>query len=564
VENKFFAVVAAPGAKALAYVSKPLGTRVPIYLAGTDGAAAPLGNARVEILKKNDVRIAISAGGAEGAIVLDGAKRVVEVIPGNGTGFVGVRVDARFAFIPDFFGGDDVVFDPALFSRDSLPVPADDCLVTVQEGGRGGVMLLWGDANPNKEEDQKFLRMKGDVVSLVAAGEGAARRFTEFRVRPGTKTSAFVAVLEDPNGYFHYENLSKTRLVYDKKTDDNDPPEKMYSVVSFGWKPPFAAQWHTVLVKKPEDGIVRTKTWPLWHRKGPRRVHNELYGNHQHPSGVKSGRWTMHLERRFGPYALALNVPKVRTKRTPSDKVVLDEVFKQAIGVGPCVAETDKKGAKKKQAFCAGSDSILKYAEEGDGELFLEYSKRIYNCAESKLAEVARYRTAAAQVRKAAAALSPAAAADQKLVTRLKKYADELEESWDTSNKLLRARLKKDKEKTYKVPFKAWDFLTEEELARLELGLAFFAKIHDFDKQLLEKYNKDFKTLAKIYDSARLQWKHPGRSMDAVALKTRVLIRQIRQDASFSVTDDPAVKKLVKEVRKLTEDALTPPKKKKK
>ena len=344
IETPTLLAVLPAGGQTIALLSKGAGPAkyVRLDLAILDAAGKPAGKiAGLKLAQRTQdaVTIAFQAGAAEAKLSAGLGKCAVEIAPGRGAAGLEVRGLGRYSFLPDFFGN-DVLYDAAEVRSARAAVPAESFLVQLLDGQAALAMLVWppegGKDDPPGERD----------VSLLAQGDGPDRRFAASQVGFGGK-SIYVALLAG-QGIWGGHDLSAA--------------EKDKTFVVPTWRPPFDAQWMTILARRPAVGAAKglaAETMPL--RALPAagdQPYSDVFVHPWVPSWLAGGEWRLHLEgslthmmtgqKEPQPAALvAINYPRDRTVKTPPDAYTLVDVMRQSLGAGPCEYVLDIEGINK-------------------------------------------------------------------------------------------------------------------------------------------------------------------------------------------------------------------------
>jgi len=237
VENDRLMVLVAQGATgptvAAKGTSSPL-VEVTVSAAGT--SMGSVGGVRLAKLDGAEAVLGFTAGTAEVELALRVGAAHVEVRPGRNAYSLTARASARYAVVPDF-SGHDSLYDPTHHAADARPVRAENLLVHLLDGEQAILLLLWkGAADAKPQEKKPAAPRQRRRVGLLAAGEGASRRFTASRIEfLGRPVS--VALLE---GRALWHEVAAREL----------PGAR---TVRVEWKRPFDARWRADLTVEGFD-----------------------------------------------------------------------------------------------------------------------------------------------------------------------------------------------------------------------------------------------------------------------------------------------------------------------
>lgn len=251
VENDRLTVLVAQGTTGPTVAAKgtsSLPVEVTVSTAGAGGTGVPpvagempappgsVGGVRLAKLDGAEAVLGFVAGGAEVELALRVGAAHVEFRPGRNAHSLTARASARYAIVPDF-AGHDSLYDPTRHAADARPVPAENLLVQLLDGEQAILLLLWkGAADAKPQEGTATAPRQRRGVGLLAAGEGASRRFTashiEFLGKP-----VCVALLAG-EGLWHAADLCEL------------PGAK---TVRTGWTRPFEARWRADLTLEGYD-----------------------------------------------------------------------------------------------------------------------------------------------------------------------------------------------------------------------------------------------------------------------------------------------------------------------
>jgi len=556
LENKYLKVEA--GGKGLMVTSKAGGTTVELVL----------------VDKKGGVKGKLN----EGQVKLPAGQNFIEVSPAGEA--LEVRIKSRFAFIPEFYGA-DALFDPTITKQDLLYVAAENFLISVAEGGKGGVMFLW-------PSDGKQLPM------LVAEGEGEARRFTKMRVT-FDKKSVFVAVMDHPQGLFPYiTGLSTKDLAYNKRVKSTRTYK--YAEVKSGWKFPYDAMWWTILTKPIEGPVTGmpghsfrvTKSTFSW---------NDIEDVYRLPTAKhSSGEWVLELEerKRYRPRYSALTYPRTRVVRaakrvpfgkTPADVVTLTDVIFNALGKDAYDKVIGREGVRPRGcapkgeplvwATCGGSWSLwctvgcdcsnIRKGDRGkpNKEKFYKTTQGLMHFVDYGVKRIKEYRDMSKAVIKLCDEESAKNPKLKNAAEKIAKAAKAMEELWEKEdhhyNKAVNEKRKKfANTKKGNATVSPWDFLTDEEAKNISMASpGVMQKLRDWCRKLYDEYaEKDQPTMAKLYGITRMQWTEAGGRMDGILVFSRKTAQSIRQQAALIAVDSPEARELALKVRKMAMDSL--------
>ena len=337
IENQALVVVLPAGGREIILLSKGDGpaaaARHALALVGSrDRQTGGLDGIHLIDYDEGEAVVGFAAGEVEARLKLELGKCFVEVIPGKSAAAVQLRGPARFAFVPDFFG-DDVLFDARQVAATRVFAPAENFIVSLDEGHASLAMLAWPKDG-------------GDEVLLFPERSGSDRRFTTTQVSFDGK-SVFAAVLARP-GIWCEKDLATV------------PKDK--TVVVDGWRPPFPAKWMTILVRRPAAGAAagiasETLPVPTLPTAGD-QPYSDVYYHPWVPSWFSGSEWRLHLETSrqhmmthkqvpVPEHLLAINYPRDRVRETPLDALTLVDVMRQSLAAGPCEYILDLEGLNK-------------------------------------------------------------------------------------------------------------------------------------------------------------------------------------------------------------------------
>lgn len=370
VENPDLLLLVPAGADTISVVSKGAGkakgVRLALALLDGQGRQAPaIRRVALAAVGPSDAVVELATAEAEAKLKAALGKPFVEVIPGKGAAAVQVRGQARFAFLPDFFGN-DVLYDAREIAGGSVFAPAENFLVSLLDGGAALGMLVW----PQGGAEEVVLRIEG---------EGPSRRFASVQADFHGK-SLFVAVVAR-EGIWHAEPLASAK----RDTTFLVP----------GWQPPFPAKWMTILARRPAVGAksgiasesLEIKALPA---KGD-TPYSDVYVHPWAPSWLTGKEWRLHLETELThmmtrekvkspDFLLAVNYPRDRVKETPLDAFTLVDVMRGALGAGPCEYILDLEGLNKTRSTGAagtGKPTAAATCSERGGLMYYYLSERM-------------------------------------------------------------------------------------------------------------------------------------------------------------------------------------------
>jgi len=552
LENKYLTVTPSADGKGVTLTSKLGGTKADVVLVDAKGGVrGKLGKNKLKLPADRNF-VEVSAGG-----------HALEV-----------RVKARFAFIPDFHGFDPL-YDPTLCKENRLHVPAENFLVTVCEGGAGGVMLVWPSGGKQ-------------IPTLVAEGRGAERRFTKTRVTFGG-SKVYVAVMDHPRKLFPYKNsLAEAKLDYAHEVKPRERPYK-YAVVKTGWKFPYKASWYTILAKpyplvkrlenmKNEKGEyviagnikkaappvsgIPSETWSV--RSRYKFGWSDVMNTYRFMSRSEGGEWVLNLEKRFKPYHAAVTYPRTRYLGTPKDAITVSDVLYETLGKAEAYKVVDHAGLKGRwvgipkgeptvDATCAGWHMLNTYFKNKQKDKFLERLQGMYNFCHYNKVRIDEFRKMARDVIAACREASKDAKL-KALSTRLIHCAEHVEELWEEENKHFRKSVitsLKTKSK-FRGQWFLFEGLTEAEAKKIELDDKFFKRIKD---HCLASYDSYLKKGTPTH-LVRPHWTDPGGTLDGIISCARRVACRIRQEAALAGVHSPEERAFALKIRGMVQKTL--------
>jgi len=560
MENKYLKVTKTADGKGVTLTSKVGGSSADVY--PVDAAGNPKGTLGKSTMK------------------LDEAKHALEIT--GGAEAVEVRVKARFSFIPEFHG-DDMLYDPTVCKPDTLYVPAEHFLISVPEGGKCGVALMWP-------------RGGKQAPILIAEGEGAARRFTKTRVVLNGK-GIYIAIMDHKDGLFPYiENLSADKLTYNLPVRQ-EYKGLFYAEVKSGWKFPFAGGWWAIVAKPqtlvmPEHGrnkaggpifaaTVKERNEPVGGMPSSSYVAHKFRGGWDdvlktyqkvNGTGAPGSEWMLHLEERFGPYHAALLYPKTRTRAsyrtmgtTPPDAMTFAELLIETLGKKEAFAVVDydgisrwvghggrgtgiPKGQPKIDATCAGWGVLPKTIKTNKAK-YMERTQACYNFCFYNKVRIDEYLKMAKDVITFCKDTSKKNPKLKDLAERVAKAAEYADKLWEEENTSFRGRVLKSVGSKSRYGGKWFNFLSKEDAEKVCLDADFFKKI----KEHFVKCFDDPEGKKKI---SRSQWTDTGGTLDGIVAGERAVAIYIRQEASLSGVRTPEEREWAFKIREMTQKAL--------
>jgi len=518
-------------------------------------------------------------------------KNFVEVLPSGEA--LEVRLESRFALIPEFYSS-DVLFDPRLCQRDLLYVAAENFLISVAEGGKGGVMLLWPSGG-------------AQIPMLVADGKDADRRFTKTRITFDGK-SIFVSIMDHPDGLFPYvDSLEKRELDFIHSIHPERKNWK-YAEVKSGWRFPFSAMWWTILTKPSPMAVsvpyTKEKPWhavnfdePVASVSGipgesfrvdkPQRRWNDVRNAYRWPTARHpDGEWVLELEERFQPYHAALTYPRTRvpvfyTKygpATPPECLVVTDVIHHTLGKetydrvigreGVQNRGTAPRGEPSVMATCAGSWELWIYAgrpkpERRNKEKFYGHTQALCHFLNYGVARVNEYRQMAKETIQVCQEAADNSSTLEDAAERMIRVAETMEKLWEHENEYYRGRVKENRERyaDYKwgsLTITPWEFLTDEEIETISLDTPGVPEqMRDWCRDMYDKYaEKDPETMSALYGLGRMQWTCPGGRLDGMLVSCRGFAQGLRQRAALIGVNSREARELALKVRRLALESL--------
>jgi len=560
-ENKFLSVGPSADGKGVTLTAKTGGgTKIDLYL--TDAKGNITGK-----LSENQVKLS--------------DKNFVEVSPAGEA--LEIRATMRFSFIPEFFSM-DVLYDPALFNRNLLYIPAENFLIGVMEN-KNGFMALWP---PEGKQ----------VPMLVAEGKGETRRFTKMRVT-FDKQKIYVAIMDHKAGIFPYvANIEKHKLDFSKPIHVSRK-KLLYGELRTGWKFPFDAMWWTVLAQadsKKELGIT-SKSFAV---DNPRHQWNDAEDATRWPSAVhaKDGNeWVLELEKRYWPYNSAITYPRTRSdkayaghmkrkfgynKTTPGDIFTVTDVIFNTLGKNNYDKVIGREGIKNRwlaptgepwvYATCGGSWNL--WSSQGfistgyngkakpNKDKFWDISQGLVYFLNYGMLRVGEYRTMSEDIIKQCkdeAKKNPKLKVPSERIAAAAAKIEEifLHEDEKYSEYVKKWRKKWSNVKAGAATIKMWPFLSDEEIKNISLATPQVPeKIRDWCRKIFDKHIGDKLTFNKINMYQGVMWKAAGAKMDGVLVMQRRNTKLLRQQAALACTESPEARAFALTVRKTAFDTM--------
>jgi hypothetical protein len=337
LNDRLIVVLRGKGGGAEVYAQTAGGPKRRVLLSPIGAAdRQPGGLASVRILENNPGAVMLAAtfttsdGTCSVSYRLAAGQMIVEVRPGEGTGWLAIRGEARYVVVPDFFGN-DMVFDAETLSHPRLPLPAENFFLTLSDQGNAQIMCVW----PSRKQGATAIRSPAGR----APGASGAPAITGCEIEAVKDKSLWVAVLDGD------------KLWHERAVSAEDAKEDMI----LGWKPPFPAKWRADLLGG--DGSARS-----WYFHNPDEA-----GGPSHPCCLEAGRAVLRLQRdeRTAPptwrYPAALVVYAMdRDRATPLTTFCPMDVLRNTLGVGPCqyILQTEGLAAE------ATPDSMMTWIEK--------------------------------------------------------------------------------------------------------------------------------------------------------------------------------------------------------
>ena len=220
LNDRLAVVLRAKGAGGEVYCQTPAELKKRAVLApiGASGSAAA-SLSGVQIIENNPGAVMIEAAFkmADGVACslkyrLTAGQISVETRPGDGAAKLAVRLQSRYAVVPDFFG-DDMVFSAAGWPRSRLALPTENFLLNLLDGGNAMAMCVWQSNRQNAE--------------AAIAGEGTRRAIDGCEIECMKDKNIWVAFIEGSH-IWHERPISA---------------DEAKAEMTLDWKPPFAAKW---------------------------------------------------------------------------------------------------------------------------------------------------------------------------------------------------------------------------------------------------------------------------------------------------------------------------------
>ena len=361
IENRKLVVTLKAGAAGALVRSKAKGVEAAEFeLAVLDvgGKGGKVGEIRIARQSGGEAAVRFACGAARAEIVLKGAELFVEVRPLEGAFALETRALTRYAILPDFFA-DDILYDPVKYKSPVTAVPAENFLLQLLEGKRAILMLVWeGTLESRMQEAEKKAAAAGaepkePKVELLAAGEGAARRFTAGRVEFLGKP-VYAAVMAGA-GIWHEEKGSWTAG----------------AKIATAWKRPFEAKWRADYVAKDQGGAdfwgatIKSRSFKIFDAKkrpGKRNPAGECYFDGERTCLATPGTPKYKAVVRDMPtaYTGVIIYPVDRTDKTPPSVIAtVVDVMRNTLGEGPCEYIADLDGQKLRKWLVSGKDGVM-------------------------------------------------------------------------------------------------------------------------------------------------------------------------------------------------------------
>lgn len=338
------------------------------------GAASTGKVERVELAKKErgEAVLRLGSGASQVDVKLKAGAPFVEVAPVKDAAGVEIRSRPAYALLPDLFGF-DTVYDAKRFKSAGLMLPAENFLLSLEEGGDAMVMCVWQGAlslGKKREEAIKEADGREPRVDLFFSGEGATRRIERTRIGFAGKP-VYVAVLAAKGTWLDLD-VSGWKAQEPRELD---------------WKRPFEAKWRATFVCREgascKDLFSRTLSNDAWVKgenfKGdeyggkaggkPLTSLQGLWPHFVYPFWIDKDKTFVNLyadmaERKKGNpgnmFERAIVYPLDRRPDTPVSELTLVDVVRETLGEGPCEYALDLQGMQKRPG--GGSRALLEPA----------------------------------------------------------------------------------------------------------------------------------------------------------------------------------------------------------
>jgi len=432
-------------------------------------------------------------------------------------------------------------------------VAAENYLVNVAKGGKGGAMLVW-------PPDAKQISM------LAAEGKGAARRFTKMRVT-FDKKSVFVAIIDHQGKAFPYVD----GLEADGKLKYTSGKTKKFAEVQTGFKFPYSASWWTIIGKEAREeksGGVFSKSLVVFGKAGG---WCETFGGYPVPSITKGGQWVLQLQAKYKPYRVMLTYPKTRNNGTPKNCFTVTDVIMEALGRDTYAKIVDIDGLRHRStmipagepgvmATCAGWWGLPNNLQAKNKDKYFRAAKALYNFCSYCIKRANFYR---GKAKEAIKMCEDEAKKNPKCKPAMKSIVHscrEIEAFWKEENEKFRTRLIKSIENPKNIYLGNWFMLfTKEEAEKAEFGDVLFKKIHDYAIKMWDEHAEKPETRNKNTAKSlvrRTWWTIPGGMGDGILEGMRMRVKGIRQAAALAGVNSPEERAFALKIREFVHQML--------
>jgi hypothetical protein len=287
--------------------------------------------------------------------------------PQSQTARLALQSAGRFGVIPDFYA-DDITLDAVRIGPTKVRIPSDNMFAQLLDDNRTLAVMLW-DGPPQD-------------VEITLAGSGAQRAITGTQIACARPGKIHLAFLDFPGACYvgmldQLPERSEPISCYKLKTP----------VRRLDWRMPFPAQWRVDFLTEILDSkLVRSREM-LAPYPYPPKDHNLGSGDFRFikPAFVWDWGGGKNTERGGGPdtypswvdadgrgfvqpiaksYAI-IAYPFDRGRGTPPEGLTLTDLVRQTLGVGPCqyILDADRRMAQTPGIFTCGGTSMLKKLE---------------------------------------------------------------------------------------------------------------------------------------------------------------------------------------------------------
>jgi hypothetical protein len=289
--------------------------RATLYECG-EGIHAAQGLSGVRLTENGTAAVALDAQFARAAgrtarvvFRMTAGQPWIEVRTAEAGAVLCTQAAARYVVVPDFFG-EDMVFFAQAFKPGSRAVPAENCLLSLLEGGSAMILCVWQSSTRAAEVVAGY---GGDDASIGMPA-----------VYPAKDKAVWFAFIEAP-GLWHERPV--------KFADEG-------TTVALDWKPPFPAKWRADLVHPDHTA----DSWFF------RAADEKDAAAPDSPCRLDGNRATVAIpppaapqpgvDPRVGPLIV---YPLDRSRATPLTTFTPVDVLRNTLGMGPCqyILETE-------------------------------------------------------------------------------------------------------------------------------------------------------------------------------------------------------------------------------